>query len=214
MSSPTQTDAELDRLVERCRNHDAAAQTALRNRYRAGVLRAIRRYLRRCRAARDLDEDVAATFWLELFYRKPWRLRAYRSERGGLGAYLTGIAWLTTLDYLLVERRERLVTLPMATLDRFLAPSSEIETRAELELLLPRLSDADRALLFTPPRYHVAPPDARPDGGMETREAARLRQRKKRLVHKVLQILGLRHGAEALEKKPKRLSQTAPEIRE
>ncbi len=198
VSSPTQANEEVDRLVEHCRNHDAAAQTVLRDRYHDSVLRAIRRYLARCRAARDLDEEAAATFWLELFYEKSWRLRAYRSERGSLESYLTGIARLSVLDFLDRECRQQLVTRPLTELDLAARPAEEPALWEALEYLCHRLPKGDRALLLSHLQSEPATPGTPSKNAEAIREAACLRQCKKRLLHKVLHILGLR----SIPKKP------------
>lgn len=117
MTAHAEVDCEADRLVERCRNHDAEAQTELQHRYHACILQTIRRCLARRQVPVDLDEDVAATFWLDLYSDKPWRLRAYRSSCGRLEDYLKSIVRLTVLDFLAKERRHRLITRPLADLD-------------------------------------------------------------------------------------------------
>ncbi len=186
-------ESQDEQLVQRCRDRDPEAQTELRQRLHAGILRTIRRDLVRYRASPDLGEDIAATFWYDLFYRKLWRLRAYRPERGCLEGYLTGIARLSVLDFLDQERRQKPVTLPLAELDLIARPAEETAVREALEHLCGNLSNGDRALLLSHLRSEPIPHDTPSSGPEAIREAACLRQRKKRLLHKVLHILGLRN---------------------
>lgn len=174
--------------MQRCQNHEAEAQTELWYRCHAPILHAIRRWLARLRSPAELADDISATFWSDLLYDKPWRLRAYQPQRGPVRAYLTGIARLAVLDFLAVERRQTLLTLSLSDLDRVALPVGETEVQEELEHLLARLSERDRALLLS--YRDPVPPE--PSGGAEaTPTAGRLRQRKKRLIHKIFQVLKL-----------------------
>lgn len=181
---------EETRLVERCQEKDAEAQTDLWHRFHEGILQAIRRFLSRLRASADLDEDIAATFWSDLFYLKPWRLRAYRSACGCLEVYLKSIGRLTVLDFLAKERLHRLITRPLDDLDQMAPEAERTEVQETLEHLLAHLSKGEQVLLLSYLREDAE------SGPEAVQAAACLRQRKKRLIHKALRILGLRHKVE------------------
>lgn len=192
MTCATRTQQDEEQLAQRCRNNETEAQTELWHRYYAPVLHAICRCLVRYRASPELDEEIAAVFWSDLLYDKPWRLRAYQPQRGSLQVYLTSLARLAVLDFLAVERRQGVSILPLSDLDRVAPQAEETEVREALEDLLARLSERDRVLLLSYLRRDPGPPETQ--GGAETTPATEcLRQRKKRLVHKLLQILDLRH---------------------
>lgn len=178
-------------LVQRCRNRDVEAQAELWHCYQACILYTIRERLTRHGVPPDVDEDVAAIFWFDLFYRKPWRLRAYCSGRGRLKAYLRSIARLTVLDFLEQERRQRMVTLPLADLHWVADQVQEIEVQENLEHLLGHLSKGDRALLLSYLHCHHSFQDTWSDSPEAARAATCLRQRKKRLICKIHCLLGL-----------------------